>query len=122
MIKFKIDENGYIENINTDNCDIEYIGFLPEDLTYFLDNCNFYKLENNTLVYDEQRKTAIENINALQTERFVLIQELQKTDYVTIKIAEGVSTKEEYGDILQQRQVARNRINEIDLELLNLPM
>ncbi len=122
MIKFKTDENGYIQNINTDNCNVEYIGFLPEDLTFFFDNCNFYKFENNTIVYDELRKTAIENINALQSERFMLIQELQKTDYVTIKIAEGVSTKEEYGDILQQRQVTRNRINEIDLELLNLTM
>lgn len=119
MIKFKTNENGYIENINTDNCNIEYTGFLPEDLTYFFDNCNFYKFENNTIVYDELRKTAIENINALQSERFMLIQELQKTDYVTIKIAEGISTREEYEEALAQRQEARDRINEIDAELLN---
>ena len=40
---------------------------------------------------------------------------LQDTDYVTIKIAEGVATKEEYADILEQRSAWRAEINELEL-------
>lgn len=36
---------------------------------------------------------------------------LNSTDYVAAKLAEGVATKEEYADILQQRAEARDRIN-----------
>ena len=40
---------------------------------------------------------------------------LQDTDYVTIKIAEGVATKEEYAEILEQRSAWRAEINELEL-------
>lgn len=36
---------------------------------------------------------------------------LNSTDYVAAKLAEGVATKEEYADVLQQRAEARDRIN-----------
>lgn len=36
---------------------------------------------------------------------------LNSTDYVAAKLAEGVATKEEYSDVLQQRAEARDRIN-----------
>lgn len=36
---------------------------------------------------------------------------LSSTDYVAAKLAEGVATKEEYADVLQQRAEARDRIN-----------
>lgn len=39
---------------------------------------------------------------------------LESTDYVACKIAEGVSTKEEYSDVLMERQKARLRINELE--------
>lgn len=44
-----------------------------------------------------------------------LKQMLRDTDYVTIKIAEGVATKEEYADILEQRSAWRAEINELEL-------
>lgn len=40
--------------------------------------------------------------------------ELFDTDYVIIKIAEGVSTKEEYADIIRQRQIWRDEINQLE--------
>ena len=43
-----------------------------------------------------------------------LKQFLFETDYISIKIAEGEATKEEYADILQQRREARNKINELE--------
>lgn len=36
---------------------------------------------------------------------------LNSTDYVAAKLAEGVATKEEYADVLQQRAEARDCIN-----------
>lgn len=39
---------------------------------------------------------------------------LSETDYVIIKIAEGVSTKDDYQDILEQRAQARTQINELE--------
>lgn len=43
----------------------------------------------------------------------ILKQKLADTDYVTIKIAEGVATPEEYSDIIAQRQEWRNQINSL---------
>lgn len=43
-----------------------------------------------------------------------LKQYLADTDYVVIKIAEGVATKEEYAEVLQKRAEARFRINELE--------
>lgn len=41
----------------------------------------------------------------------ILKQNLADTDYVIIKIAEGVATPEEYASIIAQRQEWRNQIN-----------
>ena len=38
---------------------------------------------------------------------------LENTDYVVIKIAEGVATAEDYADVLAERAKARQRINEL---------
>ena len=45
-----------------------------------------------------------------------LKQLLANTDYVVIKIAEGVATKEEYADVIAQRQTWRNEIREHENE------
>ena len=42
---------------------------------------------------------------------------LTNTDYVCNKIVEGVSTKEDYADILTQRNEWRNQINQLESEL-----
>lgn len=42
-----------------------------------------------------------------------LKQALSDTDYAVIKIAEGAATKEEYADIIAQRQIWRAQINEL---------
>lgn len=38
---------------------------------------------------------------------------LESTDYVVIKIAEGVATSEEYAEVLAERVRARARINQL---------
>lgn len=45
-----------------------------------------------------------------------LKQKLADTDYIAAKIAEGAATREEYADILAQRQAWRDEINELETE------
>ena len=42
---------------------------------------------------------------------------LRNTDYVTLKIFEGVATKEYYNDILARRDEARKKVDELQKEL-----
>lgn len=44
-----------------------------------------------------------------------LKQKLSETDYIIIKIAEGSATKEEYADIIKQRQEWRKELNDLGI-------
>ena len=44
----------------------------------------------------------------------LLKQRLTDTDYIVIKIAEGVATAEEYAETLEQRKLWRTQINELE--------
>ena len=43
-----------------------------------------------------------------------LKQKLSDTDYIACKIAEGVATKEEYAEVIAQRQEWRKEINKLE--------
>lgn len=43
-----------------------------------------------------------------------LKQKLADTDYISCKIADGAATREEYADILAQRQEWRKEINKLE--------
>lgn len=43
-----------------------------------------------------------------------LHQLLTRTDYIAAKIAEGSATREEYADVIAQRQAWRAEINELE--------
>lgn len=45
---------------------------------------------------------------------------LKNTDYVAIKIAEGVASKEEYADVLNNRKLWRDNINLAQSEISSL--
>lgn len=49
-----------------------------------------------------------------QQEIYELKGKLSDSDYAIIKIAEGAATKEEYAELIIQRQVWRARINELE--------
>lgn len=51
------------------------------------------------------------DLEAAKQEEQELQSFLSATDYVAAKLSEGVATKEEYADVLQQRAEARDRIN-----------
>ena len=50
----------------------------------------------------------------IETEIRTMKQLLLQTDYIALKIAEGAATKEEYADVVIQRNTWRARINELE--------
>lgn len=49
---------------------------------------------------------------------YALLQKLKETDYVAAKIAEGAATKEEYAEIIANRQKWRDEINRLQSSAL----
>lgn len=49
-----------------------------------------------------------------ETQIAELKQKLADTDYIACKIAEGAATKEEYAEVISQREAWREEINELE--------
>lgn len=80
--------------------------------------CLNHELEENKKRYFKEI-SELEYNNSKQIKMYiaeinVLKHELSKTDYVVIKIAEGVSSVEEYASVIEKRQHWRERINELE--------
>ena len=62
-------------------------------------------------------KTAEEKAAEEKAQKIAALkQKLADTDYVAAKIAEGAATREEYADVLAQRETWRKEINELESE------
>lgn len=66
---------------------------------------------HHKFVYIPEPTKDEKDLEAAKQEEQELQSFLNSTDYVAAKLAEGVATKEEYSDVLQQRAEARDRIN-----------
>lgn len=66
---------------------------------------------HHKVVYIPEPTQDEKDLEAAKQEEQELQSFLSSTDYVAAKLAEGVATKEEYADVLQQRAEARDRIN-----------
>lgn len=67
------------------------------------DDGEYYKV-----VKDEPNQEELRNAEIAELKAY-----LGSTDYVVIKIAEGVATAEEYAEVLAERARARARINQL---------
>jgi len=71
---------------------------------YFIDDDGeYYKVVKDEPTPEELKAQEIAELKAY----------LESTDYVVIKIAEGAATKEEYAEVIAERERARQRINEL---------
>lgn len=66
---------------------------------------------HHKVVYIPEPTKDEKDLEAAKQEEQELQSFLNSTDYVAAKLAEGVATKEEYAEVLQQRAEARDRIN-----------
>ena len=69
---------------------VEFHGAVPDD---FAENHRFYRFDIDKWVLDLEKKSNEEIKTAYQNERTDLVNFLFETDYVAIKIAEGVGDK-----------------------------
>ncbi len=60
-----------------------------------------------------ERYKELDEIN-IDTEIDLLKQELEKYDYIGVKIAMGVATKEEYSEEIEHTEEIRRRIRELE--------
>lgn len=58
-----------------------------------------------------------EHVFTVEEQISILQAQLTATDYVVIKIAEGAATREEYEDVIQQREDWRAQINALQGQL-----
>ena len=66
---------------------------------------------HHKVVYIPEPTQDEKDLDSAKQEEQELQSFLNSTDYVAVKLAEGVATKEEYAEVLQQRAEARDRIN-----------
>lgn len=66
-----------------------------------------YIIKDGVLSFSESAATIREKVDALK-------RQLAETDYITAKIAEGAATREEYADVITQRQAWRDEINKLE--------
>lgn len=67
-------------------------------------------------IYRDMTEEEIANLPTVTPEERIaeLKSKLADTDYIACKIAEGVATKEEYAEVIVQRQLWRKEINALE--------
>lgn len=77
-------------------------------------------IENGTIVdvIEDEIKKIAQNTMLLKQEIVELKQKLKDTDYKAIKYAEGQLSEEEYASTKAERQSWRDRINELEAQIL----
>lgn len=111
IVNYTVDENNRLQSITKFPVN-EAEPTLNLDNDFDINKLRNYLIEDNQLKYDPYLPEI-----PVQEQINILKQELQNTDYVVIKIAEGAATEEEYADVIKQRQEWRKQINEYEKSL-----
>ena len=72
-------------------------------------------LQNSDYTFEETAEEKQARENRLKIAEYK--HNLAVTDYIAIKIAEGVATKEEYSEQIAQRAIWRTKINELEVDI-----
>lgn len=126
MKAYKYDINGYV--IGEVECQVDPKATALYGRTIYLIPANSTELEPlpqkegykvkyaaDKWIYESSQVeiTELSEEQLKQTEIAELKKKLADSDYAVIKIAEGAATKEEYAELIKQRQQWRARINEL---------
>ena len=71
---------------------------------------NLDVIYSNTTEFDKDYDLVIDKINSLK-------KELEKYDYIGVKIAMGVATKEEYAEQIAHTETLREQIRQLESEV-----
>ena len=108
-----LDTNNYVLSIaHTPNDNIE-LNLSTIDLAYL----NAYQYLDGELVLDKVKKQSIIDVQNKQlTEQQInsLKEELLKYDYIGVKIAMGVASREEYAEQIAYTETIREQIRELE--------
>lgn len=131
-VKFILDDSGYSVGYSTygDLEDVEYDIIIddsnPSEVEALGMKSQFYHIVDGKVVCDYDKYHAWEEVVKLLDERNEKVRFLTETDYINSKLvdklvdvetweeAKTILSSDEYSDIRAQRQVARERINELD--------
>ena len=73
------------------------------------------RIYDNGIYRDMTKEEMSQLTHSKETQIAELKQKLADTDYISCKIADGAATREEYADVLAQRQGWRNEINKLEM-------
>lgn len=107
-VNYSIDADGRLQSVTIYPLDTAKPTLdMPED--FDLKSIRDYVLQGGALIRDPYVPvpSVAEQIAALK-------QKLAETDYSVIKIAEGAATTEEYADLIAQRRLWRQQINDLE--------
>lgn len=91
---------------------------LPKKEGYFVKwNGSEWEYEENSAHPRAPEVIELTPAQIIENEIWDLKGKLADTDYVAVKIAEGAATKEEYADIIAERQTWRDEINKLQQQL-----
>ena len=90
---------------------------IPYEQSIYLNSMKPLKYVNGEVLVDEEQVLKDSQLEELYNQYNFIYSQLQSTDYITCKIVEGVATKEDYQDILDQRVEWRKQINELQKEI-----
>ena len=92
-------------------------GSYPPEAAYWCNDSGEFHIEEIEPIGDIRRFKIVANQEWIPTaeEQIGILQaNLAATDYVAIKIMEGVATREDYADVIAQRQAWREEINTLE--------
>ena len=111
-----LDNNNYVLSIAHTSDDNIELDLSTIDLTYL----NAYQYLDGKLVLDEVKKQSlIDESDKKRVEQKInlLKEELLKYDYIGVKIAMGVVTKEEYAEQIAYTETIREQIRQLESEI-----
>lgn len=117
----KVQDEKIIGAVGIDDAEEMPNGYIAVDDKYeeFLMSGRPLLYKNGEIAIDIATELETEKISKIDDEINLLKGSLSATDYVIIKIAEGVAKKEEYAEVLKNRTAWRDRINELEEALKN---
>lgn len=92
----------------------------PPEAAEWCNESGIYHIEEIEPEGDTRRFQIVKTVLPAPTveEQIAILQmKLQTTDYVVIKIAEGAATRDEYEDVITQREQWRAEINALEAQL-----